>query len=62
MPEFTYNNAEHASTGYMPFKFNYSYHPRVSYKEDVGPRSRSKVVDELTEELKNLMATYRENL
>ena len=41
---------------YTPFELNCSYHPRVSYKEDVDPHSRSKVADELTKELRNLMA------
>ncbi len=39
MAEFVYNNAKNASTGHMPFKLNYGYHPRASYKEDVDPRS-----------------------
>ena len=62
MAEFAYNNAKHASMGYTPFELNYGYHPRVSYKEDIDPHSRSKVANELTEELRNLMAAYRENL
>ena len=62
MAEFAYNNAKHASTGYTPFELNCGYHPRVSYKEDVDPRSRSKAADELTEELRNLMAACRKNL
>ena len=62
MAEFAYNNAKHASTGYTPFELNCRYHPRVSYKEDVDPRSRSKAADELTEELRTLMAACRENL
>ena len=62
MAEFAYNNAKHASTGYTPFKLNCGYHPRFSYEKDVEPRSRSKVADKLTEELRNLMAAYKENL
>ena len=62
MAEFAYNNAKHASTGYTPFELNCGYHPRVSYEEDVDPRSRSKAADELTEELRTLMAACRENL
>ena len=62
MAEFAYNNVKHASIGYMSFKLNCGYHPRVSYKEDVDPRSRSKAADELTKKLRNLMAAYRKNL
>ena len=62
MAEFAYNNTKHTSIGYIPFKLNCGYHPYVSYKEDVNPRSRFKVADELIEELRNLMAICRENL
>ena len=62
MAEFAYNNAEHASMGYTPFKLNCRYHSRVSYKEDVNPRSRSKAADELTKKLSNLMAVCKKNL
>ena len=62
MTKFVYNNAKHASTGYTPFELNCGYHSRVSYEEDVDPHSKSKAADELTEELRNLMAACRENL
>ena len=62
MAEFAYNNVKHASTGYTPFKLNCGYHPRVSYEEDVNPRSRSNAADGMTEQLRNLIAACRENL
>ena len=62
MAEFAYKNAKHASMGYTPFKLNCRYHPRVSYKEDINSRSRSKATDGLTKELRNLIAAYRANL
>ena len=62
MAEFAYNNAKNASTGFTPFKLNYGYHPWVSYKEDLNPRSKSKTVEELSSELRNLMAAYQQNL
>ena len=62
MAEYAYNNAKHASTEYTPFELNCGYHLRVFYKKNVDPHSRSKAADELTEELKNLMAACRENL
>ena len=62
MAEFAYNNAKHASMGYTSFKLNWGYHPRISYKENINLCSRSKAADELTKELRNLMAAYRKNL
>ena len=62
MAEFAYNNAKHASMRYTFFELNCEYHPRVSYKEDINPRSRSKAANKLTEELRNLMAACREKL
>ena len=48
--------------GYTSFEFNYGYYLRIFYKENVNSYFRSKTVDELTKELKNLMAIYRKNL
>ena len=56
MPEFAYNNAKNASTGFTPFKLNYGYHPRVFYKKDLNPCSKLKIAEELSSELRNLMA------
>ena len=53
--EFAYNNAKNASTGHTPFELNCGYHPWMSYKDDVNPRSKSKSADELSAELKELM-------
>ena len=47
---------------YMSFELNCGYHPRVSYEEDINLHSRSKAANELTEELRNLIAAYREKL
>ena len=47
---------------YMSFELNCGYYLRVFYKEDIEPRSKSKVADKLTKKLRNLMAAYRENL
>ena len=62
MAEFVYNNAKNASTGHTSFKLNCGYHPRMSYKEDVDPRSQSKSADKLSAELRELMIVCRENL
>ncbi len=62
MAEFTKNNAKNASTGHTPFELNCGYHPRVSFKEDVDPRSRSCSANELAEELRELMEVCCQNL
>ena len=62
MAEFAYNNAKNASTGFTPFELNCGYHPRVSYKENLNSRSKSKTAEELSSELRNLMAACQQNL
>ena len=62
MAEFAYNNAKNASTGHTLFKLNCGYHPCVSYKEDLDPRSKSKTAEKLSFELQNFMAVYQQNL
>ena len=62
MAEFAYNNAKNASTGHTPFELNCGFHSRMSYEEDVDPRSQSKSADELSAELRELMIVCRENL
>ena len=58
MTEFAYNNAKNASTGYMSFELNCSYHLWILYKKKVDPRSKSKSVDELLAELRELIIVY----
>ena len=60
MAEFVYNNAKNASTGYTPFELNCGFHPRVSYKEDVDLRFKSKTVDQLATELQTLISVSKE--
>ena len=62
MAEFAYNNAKNASSGHTPFELNCGYHPWMSYKEDVEPRSKSKSANELSAELRELMIVCQENL
>ena len=62
MAKFTYNNAKNASTSHTLFELNCGYHPRMSYKEEVNSRSKSKSVDELSAELRELMIVCQENL
>lgn len=46
----------------MSFKLNYSYHLRISYKEDINPCSKLKSVDDLSTKLRKLMTICRKNL
>ncbi len=55
MAKFTYNNAKNTSTGHTLFELNCDYHPRVSFKEDVDPRLRSRSTNKLAEELRELI-------
>ena len=56
MVEFAYNNAKNASTGTSPFELNSGFNPRVSFEEDVDPRSMSKSAKSLRQELRDLLA------
>ena len=60
--KFAYNNAKNASISHTLFELNCGYHPRILYKEDVDPRSQSKLADKLSVELRELMIVCRENL
>ena len=62
MTEFAYNNAKNTSTGHTPFELNCDFHPRASYEVDVDPLSKSKAVDELATELRELTAVCSKNL
>ena len=62
MAEFIYNNAKNASTGFTLFELNCGYHPRVSYKEDLDPRSKLRTAEELFSDLRELMTIYQQNL
>lgn len=61
MAKFAYNNTKNASIGYTPFELNCGYYPRISFEKDIDPRSRSKTVDELSAELRELMTVCRKN-
>ncbi len=62
MAEFAYNNAKNTSTGHTPFELNCGYHPKVSFEEDVDPRSRSRSANKLAEKLRELMKVCCQNL
>ena len=60
--EFAYNNVKNTSTGHMLLKLNYGYHPWMSYKEKVDPRSKPKSADTLSGKLRELRIVCWENL
>ncbi len=60
--EFAYNNAKNASTGHILFKLNCGNYPKVSFKEDVDPHSRSRSTNKLAEELRELIEVCCQNL
>ena len=60
--KFANNNTKNASISHTPFKLNYGYHPGMSYKQNVDPRSQSKSTNELSAELRELMIVYCKNL
>ena len=62
MVEFAYNNAKNASTSHTSFELNCKYYLWVFYKEVLDSRSKSKTAEELSFELQNLMAVYKQNL
>ena len=51
MAEFAYNNAKNASTGHTLFELNCRYYPCVFYEEDLDPRSKSNIAEELSSKL-----------
>ena len=60
--KFAYNNAKNISTGHRLLEINCNYHLRISYKEDIDPRSRSKSANKLSIEFRELMSLCRKNL
>ena len=60
--EFAYHNTKNTNTGHIPFKFNCGYRLRVSFKEDIDLRSRSRFTNKLAKELKELIEVCYQNL
>ena len=53
MAEFAYNNAKNASTGHTSFELNCSFYSRVSFENNIDPRSKSRSANELAKELRD---------
>ena len=62
MAVFAYNNTKNLSTGHIPFELNCGYYFWILYKEKFDSRSKSKSVNKLSAELRELMIIYCENL
>ena len=62
MTKFVYNNTKNVDTGHMPFKLNYYYYLQMSYRKKVNPHSKSKLVDKLSAELRELIIVCQKNL
>ena len=62
MAEFVYNNAKNIYSSHTLFELNCGYHPWILYKKDVDPYSKSKLVDEVSAKLKELIIVCRKNL
>ena len=62
MVEFAYNNAKNTSTGHTLFELNCGYHPRILYRDDINPRSKSKSADKLSAKLRELIIICQKNL
>ena len=62
MAKFAYNNAKNASTSHTSFELNCSYHPRVSFEENVVFRSKSRFANKRVRELRELIEVCCQNL
>ena len=59
--KFTYKNAKNASIGHTLFELNYGDHLWILYKEKLASYFKSKIVEELLVELKELIIVYYKN-
>ena len=61
MVEFAYNNAKNAIFDHTLFELNYGYHLWMSYKDNIDPCSKSKLADNISAKLRELMIICKEN-
>ena len=62
MAKFAYHNAKNASTGHTLFELNCSYHPCMSYKEDIDSCFKLILANELSNKIQKLITICHENL
>ncbi len=60
--KFAYNNTKNASTGHTLFELNCGYNSKVSFKENIDSRLKSRSINELAEELRKLIEVCNQNL
>lgn len=59
--KFAYNNTKNTSISYTPFKLNYGYYLRISYKKDVNLQLKLKATNKFFAEVKILLSVYKKN-
>lgn len=62
MAEFAYNNVKNDSICHTLFELNCGYHPWVLFEENINPRLRSRSINKLVEELREVIEIYYQNL
>ena len=62
MAEFVYNNTNNANTSHTSFQLSGKDYPRILFKDDVNPYFKSCLAEKLTQELRDLMCIYQQNL
>ena len=62
MTEFAYNNTKNASISHTFFSLNCEYQNHISYEKDLNRYSKSKIAEELSSKLRNLIAICQQNL
>ena len=58
MAKFIYNNAKNTSMGYILFKLNYGYHPKMLFEDETNSCSKSYSANKLVIKLRNLIKIY----
>ncbi len=58
MVEFAYNHTNNTSMGYILFKLNYKYHPKILFEDEINLHSRSYFANKLAKKLRELIEIY----
>ena len=59
MAKVIYNNIKNTSTRYLLYKLNYRYYLYIFYKNNINFYSKSKLVNKLAINIKNLIIIYK---